>query len=635
MAETIDGLPGGTPHSLSSEDRYPSELAGADHAQQVFLHGCGLPAAWANQPRWCILETGFGLGLNFLLAWQAWRADPERPRSLHFVSTEACPVAPQDLVEASRAYPELMVLAQALSQQFSGLLPGVHRLSFEGGQVLLTLCIGEAPLKHQSKDQHWRADSVFLDGFNPARNPNSCDMYTLKAVARCCRRGTRLATWTAARSLTDAMSQCGFEVRTTPSLRPQRDPLQARFDPAWEPKPSRQAQPAAAAKPGHCLVIGAGLAGAATAASLARRGWQVTVLDAGSAVAAGASGLPAGLLAPHTSPDDSHLSRLSRSGLRATWQVADEHLTAGRDYGQTGVLQRRLPDDRDSRDSAGDLPADWPSSGQHWSQRATPEQLAQIQPGSQAPGLWHAAGGWIRPARLVQALLAQPDIKTQLNASVARLEQSAGGWRAIDANGQALAEANMVVLAGGVASAALAQPWAAGLPLQAIRGQVSWGLGAGATLPAFPVNGHGSFVPAFPAGDLEQSCWLLGATFDRNQTQTDLRPADQRANLARLETLLPDTATSLRARFESGQVQAWAGVRCASPDRLPLVGPVNEALAPGLWACTALGSRGLTFAVLCGELLAAWLHAEPLPLEPRLAQALRADRFKGRTKLEE
>jgi tRNA 5-methylaminomethyl-2-thiouridine biosynthesis bifunctional protein len=49
---------------------------------------------------------------------------------------------------------------------------------------------------------------------------------------------------------------------------------------------------------------------------------------------------------------------------------------------------------------------------------------------------------------------------------------------------------------------------------------------------------------------------------------------------------------------------------------------------PGLCVCTALGSRGLSFAVLCGELLASWLHAEPLPIEKRLAQSLLANRYR-------
>ncbi len=596
-------------------------------ARPGFLQGCGLPAAWAWQPRWCILETGFGLGLNFLQTWAAWQADPARPELLHFIATEANPVKPGDLLQAAQAHTEQQALAQALSQQFRGLLPGVHRLVFEGGRVLLTLCVGEA--QAQLKDQRFVADSVFLGGLNGG-SPDLGDLHMLKAVARCCRRGTRLAASASASSLVNQLRQCGFEVDA--SSTPDCDQLQARLDPAWESKTALPTEVLNPGKPGHCLVIGAGLAGAATAFSLAKRGWRVTVLDAGDGPAAGASGLPVGLLAPHTSPDDSHLSRLSRSGLRATWQSATEHLVAGRDFEMTGVLQRRF----EARDGAGNLPTDWPEAGQHWSQQATAEQLSEVQEGDEPPALWHGAGGWIRPAQLVRALLAQPGIQTQWKARVTQLEKQAKGWRALGAEGQSLAEADMVVLTSGVDGAALARPWLTELPLQPIRGQVSWGswrASENTVLPPFAVNGNGSFVPAFPHGEAERSCWLLGATFERDQTDTDLRAGDQLANFSKLQTLLPETAASLGDRFKNGDIQAWAGVRCASPDRLPLVGALDAAQAPGLWACTALGSRGLTFAVLCGELLAAWLHAEPLPLEARLAQALRADRFARRAKL--
>jgi tRNA 5-methylaminomethyl-2-thiouridine biosynthesis bifunctional protein len=40
-----------------------------------------------------------------------------------------------------------------------------------------------------------------------------------------------------------------------------------------------------------------------------------------------------------------------------------------------------------------------------------------------------------------------------------------------------------------------------------------------------------------------------------------------------------------------------------------------------------MGSRGLTWALLCAELLAARLHAEPLPLPNPLALALASDRY--------
>jgi hypothetical protein len=79
-----------------------------------------------------MLETGFGFGLNFLVTWAAWRADPQRPRLLHFISTEAWPVSAADLLRAASAHPELAPLAEELHAQWWGLLPGVHRLAFDG-----------------------------------------------------------------------------------------------------------------------------------------------------------------------------------------------------------------------------------------------------------------------------------------------------------------------------------------------------------------------------------------------------------------------------------------------------------------------------------------------------------------------
>ena len=80
-----------------------------------------------------------------------------------------------------------------------------------------------------------------------------------------------------------------------------------------------------------------GIAGAATAASLALRGWQVRVLDAAAHPAAGASGLPAGLIAPHVTPDDAPLSRLTRSGMQAMLWHCAQHLKSGRDWQATGL----------------------------------------------------------------------------------------------------------------------------------------------------------------------------------------------------------------------------------------------------------------------------------------------------------
>jgi tRNA 5-methylaminomethyl-2-thiouridine biosynthesis bifunctional protein len=44
-----------------------------------------LPQRWAGRRHFVILETGFGLGHNFLATWAAWRDDPQRCEDLWFV----------------------------------------------------------------------------------------------------------------------------------------------------------------------------------------------------------------------------------------------------------------------------------------------------------------------------------------------------------------------------------------------------------------------------------------------------------------------------------------------------------------------------------------------------------------------
>jgi len=177
-----------------------------------------------------------------------------------------------------------------------------------------------------------------------------------------------------------------------------------------------------------------------------------------------------------------------------------------------------------------------------------------------------------------------------------------------------------VVIAAGLAS----RDFAPALPLTGVRGQVAWSAsddaGALPALPAIPVNGDGHLLARVPWGPGE--LWLAGATFDRDDPDVAPRAADTQANRERLARLHPAASQSLESAFADGAVQAWAGVRCASTDRRPLVGAVDEALAPGLWVCTAMGSRGLTFAALCAELLAARWHGEPLPSSAALASAL-------------
>jgi len=701
--------PDGTPRSTRFDDVYRSRgFHGADRgllqARHVFLQGCGLwspdgsALAWQGRRQWHVLETGFGLGLSFLAAWQAWRAcdkDPQRPERLFFTAIEAWPVSAEDLLRSVAAWPELQPLAEQLARAWRGLLPGVHRLVFESGRVQLTLCIG--PVEKMLREIDVAVDSVFLDGFSPDVNPEMWSLHTLKAVARLCRTGTRAASWCVKRSVREDLTQCGFVVTRADGLPPKMHRLEAVYQPAWTPRsqlrqalwpnpcgnspreaspdlyaassmlreadaelweavpaaesthtraPSRAearaytshselansgavtGAPGGAPKTRSALVLGAGLSGSAVACSLARRGWAVTVLDAGSGVGAGASGLPAGLTAPHVSPDDSVLSRITRAGVRATLQRCAELLQPGVDWALTGVLEHRVEGKRALPDCEA-----WPAQGHEWSTPATPEQIANAGLPEQAQALWHPMAAWLRPRQLVAAQLTTPGVEVGWNTPVHAVRPGEYGWQALDAQGQVLALADQLIVASGFHTLALLPEGA--LPLNPLRGQISMGPletlppELKKQLPPVPVNGHGSFITGVPlppelgAGP----GWYLGSTFERACPEAVLRDEDHAANHARLATLLPGLSEPMRPAFALDRVRAWAGLRCTLPDRLPAVGLLSPGLQPGLHVCAGMGARGISLSVLCGELIAAQLEGEPLALAPSLARHLAAHRF--------
>ena len=89
--------------------------------------------------------------------------------------------------------------------------------------------------------------------------------------------------------------------------------------------------------------------------------------------------------------------------------------------------------------------------------------------------------------------------------------------------------------------------------------------------------------------------------------------AGQRVNLDKAARLLKAPwRDALRGR-PAGGLPGWAGWRAVLPGRLPAIGPLAH--APGLWLATGYASRGLSWSALGGDLIAAWLCGEPLPLE--------------------
>jgi tRNA 5-methylaminomethyl-2-thiouridine biosynthesis bifunctional protein len=249
---TVEWRDDGTPMSPRFGDVYRS--AGVDgqggwaQAQHVFLGGCGLwpaeQAIWAQQAQWRVLENGFGLGLNFLATWDAWRHDPQRPQLLDYVAIESWPVQADDLVRSTAPFAALQALAQTLARHWPALLAhasqplGVSTRidalpTGEQCRLTLYLCPAEQalPALHRTATSAIATattfDSVYLDGFAPDLNPAMWTPLLMQHIAQLARPGTRAATWCVARSVRDALAAAGFQVHRVAGLPPKRHCLQA------------------------------------------------------------------------------------------------------------------------------------------------------------------------------------------------------------------------------------------------------------------------------------------------------------------------------------------------------------------------------------------------------------------------
>lgn len=621
------------------DDGYFSRAGGVSESQQVFLQGNDLSARWqqcANLRPFVIAEIGFGTGLNFLLTAQTFLQQAKAGQRLHFLSIEAFPLTPQDLAKALNltSLTNLSSLAAALQAQYPPPIPGCHRLLFADGRVILDLWLGDLVkvLPHWLDDPDGVIDAWYLDGFAPSKNPRMWQAELYQQMARLSRDGATFSTFTAAGQVRRDLQAAGFVVQKRPGFGTKREHLcgylspqvvRPRFStPPWLRRPKHPLTPSTA------LIIGAGLAGTATALSLARRGWRCTLIDQAPQLAAGASGNRQGIIYPHLS--SAWRDPASQFFLHA-WLYAQRHLallqTAGFKFAQAacGVL----------------LSHDLANLQKIWQNQPLSEDMAHW---SANQGLRFPTAGWLSPPELCQAqwqaACALGEQQLQLNCAITRIQRAQGTWSAYQ--GQAkIANGELLILANAYGAQRLLPN--VPLMLQTVRGQVTH-------LPATPNSlklntvlcAQGYVTPAW------QGLHCVGATYDRQHLELQQVETDNQLNLKQLNADFPAVAAALD--IHNARLTARSSLRCASRDHLPLLGNLPnysafmqhyQALHLGksfsaypqrapfenLYINLGHGSRGLVSTAFSAELLAAQIHAEPPPCSLDLWQALAAQRF--------
>lgn len=609
MSTTItwqDGLP----YSPQYHDIYFSRESGINETRHVFLQQNNLAERWqALKPggHFVIGETGFGTGLNFLCAWQLWDQTAPPDARLHFISTELHPIAPDELRRAQASWPELAAFSAEFLARYAAMAPGWHRMTFAQGRVALTLLIGDARTTLPRLDAC--VDAWFLDGFAPSKNPHMWSADLFQAIAACSSPKATFSTFTSAGAVRRDLQAAGFKVEKTAGCGKKREILRGGLAGAGRdplPTPNRKA-----------VVIGGGLAGCASAYALAKRGWQVTLIERHPSVAAEASGNHQGILYARLMPKMSPLSELTLAGYQHALRMLGQLLPQGDDtWRQCGLLQLAF-DEREAARLQGILDLGLPSSLLHSISR----DEAGARSGVALPvgGLLFPGSGWVSPQALCRALVNQPGITLLSGQEVAALEHGHAGWEVHGESGL-LATTPVVIVACAGHTMRFAQT--AHLPIRSIRGQVTY-------LPATTRSQSVSTVLCGEsyAAPARHGIHTIGATYGNLEDSLELRAADHRKNLDMLSQLSPEFYSALGGDALTVEtLEGRAACRCNVADYLPLLGGVSID-TPGLYVNTGHGSRGLITAMLAGEALTAMLEGEPAPLPSELIRAMSPSRF--------
>lgn len=641
----IDWDDQGRPRSRVFDDVYFSDESALNETRHVFIEQNQLQRRFSELPddgRLVIGETGFGTGLNFLCAWQLFAACAPKGARLHFVSVEKYPLSPADLNRALALWPQLAPFTEPLLEQYVAVHGGFQRFIFDQGRVTLTLMIGDA--LEQLPQLDGQIDAWFLDGFAPSRNPEMWTPELFAQLARLSAPGATLGTFTSTGWVRRALKAAGFTMKRVPGIGHKWEVLRGVFN-AWpEDTPAPAAAPPWFARPHtevsqrHALVIGAGLAGCATAHSLAMRGWQVSLLERHAQPAEEASGNPQGVLYLKLSAHGTALSQLILSGFGHTRRLL-EHLQRGTDWDSCGVLQLAFDDKEAKRQQQ--LAEAFPPDLLRVLQQAEAQAVAGI--GLDSGGLYFPEGGWVHPPALCHWQARHPNIRLLPHHAVLQLHRVDDQWQARDGE-RLLASAPVAILAGAADVRQFAAT--ADLPLKRIRGQITRLDQTEQSQALRTVVCAEGYVA--PARNGEHT---LGASFDFHSDDLTPTAAEHAGNLQLLEEISTDLARRLHVeQLPPEQLQGRAAFRCTSPDYLPIVGPLADTSAfsetyavlakdarqipdracpwlDGLYVNSGHGSRGLITAPLSGELIAAWLDNEPLPLPRSVAEACHPNRF--------
>ncbi len=579
-----------TPVSVRFEDFYFSTDDGLNESRYTFLEPNRIPERFAEgnlKSSFIIAETGFGTGLNFLNTWQAWKKLSEPKRPLHFFSIEKFPLRKQDLTQALSNWPELTSISTLLIDQYPSLTPGLHTLEFEGGKLRLSILFGDVHLDLSKLT--FQADAWYLDGFAPKKNPEMWTDCFFNQIAKMSKHETTFSTFTSASIVRKSLSKAGFLVKKQEGFGKKREmiygsfsvpesqqeaqisgmPLWSQLDPHSQGSFNRESKSIQF----DVAIIGAGLAGLSTAYELAKQGMNVCIIEKKHHPVQGASGQTQLAMYAKLPSEANKLFHFIIQALNGSIRFYNDlQALVTRDnnkrfWHQTGLIQLAWNEKESLKQESFikniTLPEDII--------RLIDAKTASLKSGLniKTHGLFFEKSGWLDPKKYATAILNASTITSFFNRETSNLiyNDAANCWL-ISSNAEVSdITARYVVIANSNDAKSFSQ--VSHLPSKPLRGQVTSIKHPALINTNTVICGEGYLCPAV------NNWHHFGATFDLKCNEAIIKEQDISSNIKGLRNWLPEWLN--QEVVDTGEYHHSAGLRCTTPDYLPIVGPAPQA----------------------------------------------------------
>ncbi len=364
-------------------------------------------------------------------------------------------------------------------------------------------------------------------------------------------------------------------------------------------------------------IVGGGVMGCAIAWQLSKSGVSCALVERNT-FGGGASGATAGVVGPlwHIDPDDPDMWRLGMRSLQLFPQWAAELAEAGvnPEFQQSGVMKVAFTDDEVDELAAFHL---WQSQLEFGVQLLDRRGVLELEPEASyevRAGVYSPQEGCVRGQKLCDSLAhaaGRNGARLLEGTEVTGLAHDGDRVTGIDTTAGSIAAGQVVLAAGpwtGIGGRWSAPGGPLSLPVRGVKGQRIL-LRKPGFMPRFPVRNSSVYVLPRLGGNI-----LVASTREEGRS-------DEIVTAEGIATLVSGAVQSFPLLADAAFVGGRAGVRPATPDGRPIIGPVPG--VEGLTVATGHDAVGIMLSPGTAELVTQYLlDGNEAPL-----QSFSADRF--------